>query len=522
MSPLGVIKDIVGIGRAIHSQVQLAKRNQKQLETLGKTVQATVSTLEGLADLPKTQNFIQALTELQSRIQETSGVVQEIVQMSSMMGFLNAGKNQTRIDECRKSIQECLVSLNVGLSAQQLIGENQDRPDEGKASLFLPDTLILNLDDIVFEQKIKDDDCGSLYQGVWQERRVWIKCLDGIATEVDRLQLTREAHVMSRLHHSAIVEFYGACLGPEKVCLLTEIMEKGELTMSLSSLAFSDRLQMAKDLSCALAYLHRQEIILGDIHPRHVGVNEHNRAKWKDFSLAKSINPGIATLKKTSDEAAWQAPESWLNREALTRASDIYSFGMLIWSLVTGRSPFENVSVVQVMQKVQRGEREVMSRDIPPSCRELITACWSTHPLNRPTASQVAQVLHSFDDSLFCFGQEDYELGVAAEKAGEMARAYQFYLRSSEQGYFKSFTSLGLFFLQGLGGQQVDKVKAQDYLERAAAGGHGRAMFNLGKMMEKEGNGAQALIWYEKAFEADPKDLRAKNKVQKLKGDKGG
>lgn len=179
------------------------------------------------------------------------------------------------------------------------------------------------------------------------------------------------------------------------------------------------------------------------------------------------------------------------------------------------------------MQMVKRGNREMIPSEVPETCHALIKACWSPHVAARPTASQVTQTLQLIDEAAFRppspTGLEDYERGIVAEKAGRMAEAYEAYKRSSEKKYFKSLTSLGLFLLQGLGGQEVNKGLAQAYLEEAAADGHGRAMFNLGRMMEKGDNETQtvdigkALFWYEKALEANPKDVHCIKKVKDLK-----
>lgn len=579
MSPLAILQDIMTVAQSIYSQVRLVESNQNKLATLAKTVQVSISALEGLATLPNNKHFIEGLTEFHVRVKDTYELVNEIANMNYAMRFIKAGSNLNRIDTSKQSIIEIVSLLVLGFNSQQLLDKEQDRRDEAADKHYfilqqeqslrkaqsgsriaphdfeiivnkqvtsfqhhletqlniaqsskrpiLPERLMVNLYDIVFEQKINESDFGSIYQGVWQEQSVTIKCFDHLATETERLQFTREAQMMSHLNHETIAHFYGACLDVERMCLLTSIMEKGNLQTVLPFLSFSDRLTMAKDLARGLAYLHGRNIIIGDIHPKHIGVNQDNKAKWTDFGLAKIRAAGIATLDRTSDEAAWQAPESWQNRASLTTGSDIYSFGILVWTLITGKFPYADTPSWEVMQLIKRGKREVIPSEIPETCSTLIKACWSPNVAARPTASQVAQALQLIDEAEFRppspTGLEDYERGVIAEKAGHMTEAYEAYKRSSEKKYFKSFTSLGLFLLQGLGGQEVNKGLAQTYLEQAAADGHGRAMFNLGRMVEKGDNETQtvdiekALFWYEKALKANPTDIHCIKKVKDLK-----
>ena len=585
MTPLQILQDIITIARAIKTQVDLAKNNKEKLKTLANTMQLLVSSLEGVSDLPNNRQFVQSLTEFQTCIRDTQDLVIKITKMGKMNRFFYAQSNENDLNDCKQRIIEFIPLLNLGLNAQHLMDRDRDRRDaiadreafiaqkeralkEAQAAAKMdqherdaiilkqlasvrkqleqqsprstpvspmspttpvspvPEELIVHLYDITFEQKLEESDLGSIYQGTWQDQPVTIKCFDHMITESEHKQLMREAQVMSRLHHESITYFYGACLDQGRPCLLTSVLEKGNLETNLASLSLNERLAMAKDLARGLAYLHGQAIIHGDIHPKHVGINAHTGAKWTNFGLAKIRAAGIASLPRVSQEAGWQAPESWQNRAELSSASDVYSFGMLLWTLVTGRLPYAGMTASYVMRHVQRGEREAIPIDVSRECRTLIEACWSTDVAHRPTAKQIVQQLSAMDFHTFRTpsptGEEYYERGVASERAGNMVEAYQDYHRSSEKHFPKSLTSLGLFALQGLGGQTVDKKKAAYYLTNAADAGHPRAMFNLARMYEKGQTETgvldypKALFWYQKCLKSDPEDTRAAEKVAAL------
>ena len=304
MSPLAILQDLVTVAPSIYSQVQLVESNQNKLATLAKTVRVSISALEGLATLPNNKHFIEGLTEFHVRVKDTYELVNEIANMNYTMRFIKAGSNLSRIDASRQSIVEIVSLLVLGFNSQQLMDKEQDRRDEAadkdhfilqqeqalrktqsdsriashdferiiQKQLItfrqhletqlntaqplktppLPEKLLVNLYDIVFQQKINEGDFGSIYQGVWREQPVTIKCFDHLATDAERLQFTREAQIMSHLHHETIAHFYGACLDVERMCLLISIMEKGNLQTVLPSLPFSDRLTMVKDLARGL------------------------------------------------------------------------------------------------------------------------------------------------------------------------------------------------------------------------------------------------------------------------------
>ncbi len=582
MTPLAILQDIITIARAIHAQVSLMKRNQDDLHDLATIMQQIVTSLQGLATLPDNQQFIESLTAFQQCLTETQQFIQTLSKMGLPMRIVYAQTNESKIAAAKQRMIEFIPLMSLGLNAQLLIDREKDRrnaladrqalmdekaqnlrdiqaaaridpreleeiirkqmhsvqhrlakqfaPAASPLSPSLPEELMVHLDDIIFERKMGEGDLGAIYQGTWREQPVTIKCFDHTATDAERHQLAREAQVMSRLHHEAIAQFYGACLDSERMCLLMSIMEKGDLFSTLSLFSITDRLQMAKDLARGLAYLHAHDMVHGDIQPKHIGVNRYNQAKWTDFGLVKVRSMNIATLAKMSQEAAWQAPESWQNRAALSPASDIYSFGMLLWTLMTGQLPYANSSPSSIMRLVQRGEREAIPGHWPRALITLIEACWNADASQRPEAKQVANALQTMQvpedilpRSSSPTGEEYYERGVMSERAGNLEEAYQDYHRSSQKGFFKAYTSVGLFALQGLGGQTVDKPKAQAYIERGAASGHPRAMFNLARIHEKGytksgiPDVATALFWYEKAHKADPEDPRAAEKVRTLR-----
>lgn len=570
MTPVQILRDIITIAQAIKSQVDTAKNNKRKLGTLLQALDLLISALAGLDKLPNNQQFIKSLSDFQTCILGTQELVIKITAIGKMRGFFYAQKIEHDLNACKQHIIEFIPILNLGLNAQLLMDRERDRRDaEADKEAFLaqkeqelqalheaariergerdaiilkqlasvkqrlaqplvapllPEAFLVNLYDIVFEEKIEENDFGSVYQGSWQEQAVTIKCFDHIATKSERGQLIREAQVMSHLHHETVTRFYGACLDQERPCLLTGLLE-GNLESLLAILSLDERFMMAKDLARGLAYLHERGVIHGDIHPKHIGIDRYKKAQWTDLGLAKVRTAGIATSARVSHEAAWQAPESFQKRAELSTRSDVYSFGVLLWTLASGRLPYANMSASEVRRLVQNGERESISDEVPAEYGSLIRACWSSQ---RPTAKQIAQRLMTIDGfrASSPTGEAYYERGVAAERAGNMVQAYHDYHRASEKQYTKSLTSLGLFSLQGLGGQAVDKQKAEDYLKTAAEAGHGRAMYNLGRMHERGetiagiADAKTALFWYQKAHEADSKDERSAKKLAMLTGSK--
>lgn len=573
MSPLEIVHDIIKISTAIYQQAALAEGNRKKLNTLTNLIKIAVSTIDGLSTIPDNKQFILALHEFHNRIKHTNQKIGKIAQMKFFGRFCLARDNSNSIEECKQQIFDIIPLMNLGINAQVLMNQAQPLMDKQRRqqdeeadkadfikeketnlreshqatrllehelnqmihtqlgvfsnrlneqfsptpspALPLPEEFMASLDDIVFDQKLNESEFGSIYQGSWQTEKVTIKCFDHLSNEKERTLITREAQIMCRLDHPSIAQFHGACLDPLRISLLTDYMEGGDLQTALPSLSLTERLEMAKDLAHGLVYLHEKGITLGNIHPLHIGIDHHKKAKWSDFGLVKIRAVGIGTLVGVNDATPWQAPESWNDRSALTPMCDTYSFGWLLWSLCIGKMPFANHSSRQAMAFIHQGKRETIPVNIPEDWKLLIEKCWSADVSKRPTASQIIEVIRSFDTKDFT-GEKDYVHGQKAELAGNMLEARQAYQLSTEKGYYKAFTSLALFHLEGLGGLAVDEVKAQKLLENGAECGHARAAENLAKMSVRRNDKEKAIFWYERALLLDPNNAKYKEKLTRL------
>lgn len=575
--PLSILKSIVSISNNIYKQAAIAKSNKKKIARLADRLKVVVSAIENLTELPRQQQFIEALQALEITVKEIEKFNEEFIDKTSVQKFFFSGGNKSKFELYSESLAGSLAQLNIGLSAQNLIDREQDRQDEEEDHKFIvsqldevlvqqektlraiqetrldksdleaiiarqmqslklqaedyrqnkpeePKSLLpahqqINFYDVIFEKKIGEGSFGAIYAGRWREQPVAIKLIERVVTPSDREQFVREAQIMSRLQNEYIVPFYGACLEEGRLCIVMGNMEKGDLELALSALSQDERLQMARDLARGLHYLHEQKVLHGDIKPKNVLLNKHKQAKWADFGLSKTQQSRIATLNLTSQSVQWQAPESWQARSQMTPASDVYSFGVLLWTLMTGRQPYTNLRTdLEIIQQVQGGFRESMDNKIPEDCRKLIERCWAENPLMRPKTTEIIQVL----DKLLLEPNAEalYEQAVAAHKKSEFDKAYSLYERSANKQFAKAYASLGLFPLQGIGACPVDKARAKDLFERGIAAKHPRAAFNLARMYEKadgvEQDNRKALNFYKLALEWEPNSTDYKSKVELL------
>lgn len=569
MTPLQIVADVVTIARIIHHQVQLTKSNQAALRTLSEIISHVTGSLDGLSSLPEQQQFIDSLEAFQICCQKTQTFIVAFAEKSWMNAFIRAGHYEKKINRLKQHILELVPFLNLSLAAQQLMDNHKNRlqDEQDKAADFayfmaqqekrlreiqaqalkasdleaivrrqmvsvknhldaqkalpstvespqLPEALRVNLYDIVFTRKIGESRLGDRYEGTWNGTPVTLQWVEGILTPSQHQQWVREVHILSRLHHDHIIPFHGAAIEPHQICLV--LGKTKPLTLrAISALSLPERLTLAQHLSKGLHYLHQHQMIHGAIHIDHIGLNAHDQAQWTELSWVKTHAMGIVSAGEHHNDPLWQAPESQ-SREALTQHSDIYSFGVLLWTWISGKLP--TPSNQDNLTAIQQGFHEPLPNDCPPECRVLIEACLSPAPGQRPNASELIEALDKLLRPPSPTGDELYEQGVSAERANNLIEAHHYHTRAVQKNEYRSYTSLGFFALKGLG-ETPDKQKAQTYFERAANSGHVRAMGYLGRLHEKgdtatgQIDNVKALFWYQKAATASPETPKYQNKV---------
>lgn len=185
-----------------------------------------------------------------------------------------------------------------------------------------------------------------------------------------------------------IVQFYGACIQTNNLLLVAELMEGGDLRMSLNTdkdgtfLWYNKGKSVAVDIARGLAFLHANKVIHRDMKSKNVLMTRDGTAKIGDVGMAKIMTDGSLTRDGALGTMAWAAPELLLG-EKCTEKVDIYSLGVVLWEIVTQEIP-------------QRGTLRdpVVPRDCPQEVADLIIACMQRNQNARPSAKEVCRLLY--------------------------------------------------------------------------------------------------------------------------------
>lgn len=159
-----------------------------------------------------------------------------------------------------------------------------------------------------------------------------------------------QVEVLSKLNHPNLVALIGAC--PEAWSLVYEYLPNGSIQDHLfgrtrTPLTWKIRTHIIADISCALFYMHSFDaggIIHGDLKPEHIFLDSNFNCKIGDFGICKLVPQQIARSPSfrgmTEMKSAFPYRDPELQRSVdLTPKSDIYSLGVIILQILTGRSP---------------------------------------------------------------------------------------------------------------------------------------------------------------------------------------
>ncbi|XP_043713972.1 G-type lectin S-receptor-like serine/threonine-protein kinase At1g34300 [Telopea speciosissima] len=204
-----------------------------------------------------------------------------------------------------------------------------------------------------FREKLGAGGFGSVHQGILANRTVVaVKQLEGI--EQGEKQFKMEVATISSTHHLNLVRLIGFCSEGRHRLLVLEFMKNGSLDNFLFTskeplerlLDWKARFKIALGTARGITYLHeecRDCIVHCDIKPENILLDENYNAKVSDFGLTKLINPKDhrhRTLTSVRGTRGYLAPE-WLANLPMTSKSDVYSYGLVLLEIVSGRRNFE-------------------------------------------------------------------------------------------------------------------------------------------------------------------------------------
>ncbi|XP_077241223.1 protein kinase superfamily protein [Tasmannia lanceolata] len=301
--------------------------------------------------------------------------------------------------------QQCLVEESIPPIFIQR-HDHRDIPpilakSESKTSLDVDD-LDIPWSDLVLKERIGSGSFGTVHRADWHGSEVAVKILMEQDLHAERFkEFLREVSMMKRLRHPNIVLFMGAVTRPPNLSIVTEYLSRGSLYRLLhrpgarEALDERRRLSMAYDVAKGMNYLHRSNppIVHRDLKSPNLLVDKKYTVKVCDFGLSRFKENTFLSSKSLAGTPEWMAPEV-LRDEPSNEKSDIYSFGVILWELVTLHQPWNNLNPAQVVAAVGfKCRRLDIPSNVNPRVASIIEACWLNEPWKRPSFSSIMESL---------------------------------------------------------------------------------------------------------------------------------
>ncbi|XP_057529682.1 serine/threonine-protein kinase STY8-like [Amaranthus tricolor] len=245
--------------------------------------------------------------------------------------------------------------------------------------------------------KVASGSHGDLYKGTYCDHEVAIKVLKSAHANSDVVKdFFQEIKIMRKLQHKNVVQFMGACTKPPKLFLVTEFMPKGNLYDFMHKrkgvFKIQSLLRAAIDVSMGMEYLHQNNIVHRDLKTANLLMGEDGVVKVADFGVAKvQTQSGIMTAE--TGTYRWMAPEV-IGHKSYDHKADVFSFGIVLWELLTGELPYSSMTPLQAaIGVVQKGLRPPIPKRTHSKLADLLVSCWHQDPTQRPNFSEVIQIL---------------------------------------------------------------------------------------------------------------------------------
>ncbi|XP_025706678.1 mitogen-activated protein kinase kinase kinase 21 isoform X1 [Callorhinus ursinus] len=309
---------------------------------------------------------------------------------------------------------------------------------------------------------------GQVYRATWQGREVAVKAArrdpeQDAATAAESVR--REARLFAMLRHPNIIELRGVCLQQPHLCLVLEFARGGALNRALAAAnAAPDPrapgprrarripphvlVNWAVQIARGMLYLH-EEAVVSILHRDLKSSNilllekiEHDdfcnkTLKITDFGLAREWHR--TTKMSAAGTYAWMAPEV-IKSSLFSKGSDIWSYGVLLWELLTGEVPYRGIDGLAVAYGVAVNK---LTLPIPSTCPEpfakLMKECWQQDPHIRPSFALILEQLTAIEGTVmtempqesFHSMQDDWKLEI--QQMFDELRTKEKELRSREE-----------------------------------------------------------------------------------------
>jgi Tol biopolymer transport system component/predicted Ser/Thr protein kinase len=288
-------------------------------------------------------------------------------------------------------------------AAAKSLADRQPDPAAGDPSRNLSGATVSHYH---IRRKLGSGGMGVVYEAedTKLRRAVALKFLPGDVARDPRAldRLRREAQAASALNHPNVCTVYDIDEFEGQTFIVMELLDGHTLSRRIAGkpMPVSEVLPLAVQLADALGAAHARGIVHRDVKPQNIFITPRGQVKVLDFGVAKRnrAGPEDTTLTDTGavvGTAGYMAPEQ-IRGGAASPRSDLFSFGVVLYEMLSGKPPFGGPSSVEVMHAILKDDPPALPDTVPPPLGRIVRRCLGKDPDRRfHTAADLAFALQS-------------------------------------------------------------------------------------------------------------------------------
>uniref|UniRef100_A0A8B9LAN9 receptor protein-tyrosine kinase n=1 Tax=Astyanax mexicanus TaxID=7994 RepID=A0A8B9LAN9_ASTMX len=257
---------------------------------------------------------------------------------------------------------------------------------------------------------------GTLLEPDGQKQHCAVKSLNRITDIEEVSQFLKEGIIMKDFSHPNVLSLLGICLPSEGSPLVVlPYMKHGDLRNFIRDETHNptvkDLMGFGLQVAKGMEYLASKKFVHRDLAARNCMLDESYTVKVADFGLARDVYD--KEYYSVHNKSGVKLPVKWMALESLqthkfTTKSDVWSFGVLLWELMTrGAPPYSDVNSFDITVFLLQGRRLLQPEFCPDALYNLMIECWHPKPKRRPTFSELVSRISAIFSS---FSGEHYIL----------------------------------------------------------------------------------------------------------------
>ncbi|KAM6937599.1 hepatocyte growth factor receptor [Xenentodon cancila] len=329
--------------------------------------------------------------------------------LSPRLGALGGGMSLAMEGELMSPLLMAPVHIDPSCLHPDLLTEVQH-------VVIAREKLMLHLNQIIGRGHFGCVFHGTLLEPDGQKQHCAVKSLNRITDLEEVSQFLKEGIIMKDFSHPNVLSLLGICLPPEGSPLVVlPYMKHGDLRNFIRDEAHNptvkDLMGFGLQVARGMEYLASKKFVHRDLAARNCMLDESYTVKVADFGLARDVYD--KEYYSVHNKSGVKLPVKWMALESLqthkfTTKSDVWSFGVLLWELMTrGAPPYSDVNSFDITVFLLQGRRLLQPEFCPDALYTVMIECWHPKPERRPSFSELVSSISAIFSS---FSGEHYVL----------------------------------------------------------------------------------------------------------------